>query len=121
MFSEEPKKKCYCTRVRYRNTPPSRWNYVCEQHRSEWDSRFIKVFPDGMRDGVDFKLTFEIGFEKFGAYEGWGQGWVAQGTVKDKIITTSHRYMKNAVELWLIAAETRLLGEVAKHGGLQNR
>jgi len=104
-FSEEYKKKCYCTRVRYRNTPPSAWNYICEEHRNEWDSRFIKIYDVGMRDGVDFKLTYEIGFEKFGAYETWGQGWVSEGTVKGKRITASHRYMEHSVEAWLLAAE----------------
>lgn len=99
------KKKCYCTRVRYPTMGRDKFDYVCEEHRSEWDTRFLNVFPHGMRDGIDFTLTFSIGFETFGAYEDWGQGWKAEGTVNEKRIYASHRYMKPAVDAWLTAAE----------------
>lgn len=104
-FSKEYKKKCYCTHIRYPRDPVTRFGFICEEHRSAWDTAFLEIFPQGMRDTTDFTLTFNIGFEKYGAYESWGQGWVAEGIVNNKSIMRSHRYMKQAVDSWLTAAK----------------
>lgn len=103
--------KCRCQKPWYK-AGIRRDGYKCQKHIHKWDARLRKIFPHGMRDEVDLKMSFSIGFEKFAAYEDWGQGWnIESETVRDKlgnvhkVFSYGHNYIDEAMEEFLKKAE----------------
>jgi hypothetical protein len=55
-----------------------------------------------MRDGVDITIRFEIGFEDFGAYEDWGQGYVVEHYEPDGTrVYAADKYLDTAVKKFI--------------------
>lgn len=87
---------CYCL-------PPHRgYPFRCVKHRSDIDNKALEVFPVGMRDGVDLKIEFHIGFEDWGTYETWGQGWIIEGNG----VRVADKYFDTAFNKWYEKAKT---------------
>jgi len=108
-FSEEYKPKCKCILQRTRNGS----YYKCEKHRNPIDNKLRQKFGVGMRDQVDVTIEFKIGFETFGAYETWGQGYIVSSIEKetgDKI-WASDQYLDEAIDRYL----TKPYRSKAKH------
>ncbi len=84
--------------------PPHRgYPYRCSIHRISIDNKVMEIFPIGMRDGVDLKIEFRIGFEDWGTYETWGQGWVIEGGG----VTSADKYFDTAFNKWYEKAKAK--------------
>ena len=63
-----------------------------------------KAITTGMTDGTLVTIAYVSGFEKFGAYETWAQGWEVKGEgTKGKLITASDEDLNTAVDKWIKA------------------
>ena len=82
-------RKCLCD-------PKWKGGYLCSQHQDPVERALRQAVPSGMREGVELTIRMEIGFEDWGAYEDWGQGFVVEG----KGIRAGHRHLSKAVEIW---------------------
>lgn len=51
----------------------------------------------GMIDGTICTITLESGFERFGAYETWGSGYVVEG----KGVKAEHENLESAIRKWI--------------------
>ncbi len=59
------------------------------------------LFPEGMREGVDVTIRFEIGYERFGAYDTWAHGFVVEAgkhRVSARHLDDAIKQLKYAVE-----------------------
>lgn len=84
--------KCYCHH--------KRWGYkkdLCILHVNPLERELTAVLPYGMIDGQDLTIVSEIGFEKYGAYESWGRGYIVRGYG----IETADRHLEYAIEQWV--------------------
>jgi hypothetical protein len=62
-----------------------------------------KLFPDGMYDKAFINIKYVSGFERFGTYENWGQGWVIEGKgilKTDLLIKSENSTLKKAWGEW---------------------
>lgn len=77
--------------------------YKCDRHKSRIDTALRKRFPEGMRDGTDITIKFNIGFENFGSYEGWGQGYVVEHIEPSTgdTLWTSDKYLDEAIRKFI--------------------
>ncbi len=77
--------------------------YLCEKHRNPVDTALREKYPSGMRDQVDVTITFKIGFEIFGSYEDWGQGYIVEGIdlKTGDTIWASDKYLTQAIEKFI--------------------
>lgn len=90
---------CGCRPVKTQNG-----NYiVCKSHMNPVDLALRKKYPSGMRDGVDVTIKFSIGFEDFGSYEDWGQGYVIEGIDLEtgNTIRASDKYLTQAIDKFI--------------------
>lgn len=90
---------CTCILSRTRNGA----YFKCQYHRNPIDNKIRNRFPSGMRVGVDLTIEFKIGFEDFGAYEDWGQGYVVSHIDPETgdRLWQSDQYLDEAIEKFL--------------------
>ena len=88
--------KCYCSR-----------KYRCAKHQVSIEADLRKAIPIGMRDGTEIVIEMIIGFELYGAYETWEQGWRITG----KGIKVEAHYLDEAVSKFVSTLEKKTAGE----------
>ncbi len=69
------------------------------------ENKVREIFPEGMRDGVDLTIQFHIGFEDWGTYESWGQGWTVEGAG----VRTADKYLDTAFNNWYEKAKNNAI------------
>ena len=69
------------------------------------------TFKTGMTDKTLVNIKYVSGFEKFGMYEDWGQGWEIEGSGMLKSghnIVACNKDLEQAWDLWLKRYEAAL-------------
>jgi hypothetical protein len=67
---------------------------------NELETFIARTARCGMTDGTVMVIEYVSGFEKFGSYESWGQGWRVHGLgvcVEDKHLLTAVTLWRDAV------------------------
>ena len=77
--------------------------YKCPNHQNTIDVKLRERFSRGMRDGTDVTIRFNIGFETYGAYEDWGQGYVVEHVEPETgdRVWASAQYLDDAIDRFL--------------------
>lgn len=88
--------KCYCSR-----------KYRCAKHQEPIERDLRQAIDVGMRDGTELVIEMTTGFEQFGAYETWEQGWRITG----KGIKVEAHYLDEAVTKFVNLLNRKTAGE----------